>query len=567
MIKSLERKMIVFLLIPVGAILFLTGFMAFLYARGVIVREWRGAATLKLQRAAHHMDMRLSRPVQWLQMFYGTAEGRGGLIVQEWLIEQLRSMEGVAAVDLQWLQDQPGRPAMGMRGRGSGPGPGAMRFHRAVISEVTSPRVDAVTGRKTVDLVSELKSEAGEVIGILRISLGFDYLMQDILSLGWSEGDQACLVDESGRYLAHAYEVADHHLGQSGDPVEEAILLEMKKRHFGTVLGPGAPPRMVGGFYRLEQAPWTLVVFAPGETILAPMIKFRTFFFLAGLGCILIILFLIRNIVGRMVRSIREIAAAAERVAGGDYGAALQPRSSDEIGNLIQSFNRMVEGLRERDLIGNTFGRYVDQEIAKEILKKPEAGRLGGEKRWVAILMSDIRNFTPLSDSLQPEDTIRILNRYFARMIASIQRHKGIIVDFFGDGILVFFDPLDGPLLPSLRRAVECAFDMQSRMEGFNAEMRAEGFPEFQMGIGLNAGEVVVGNIGSEYRAKYGIVGSAVNVTERIQSLARGGEVVVSETVLSRLQEGLAVTRSFVSPLRGVEGEARLFAVGSTLTQ
>jgi class 3 adenylate cyclase len=563
MIKSLEQRLVVFLLVPVGLLLFLTGILGFFYARGVMLREWREAAILRLQRAAHHLDMRLTRPVEWVQMFYGTAEGRGGFMVQEWLIDQLGKMEGVTNVDLQWFQDVPGPAAKGMRGRDLGPGTGPMmRFHRARISGITSPRMDAETGRKTVDLVSELKNEAGEVIGRLRISVGFDYLMEDILRLGWSEGDQACLVDDSGHYLAHTFEMADRsHLGQHDDPVEAAILREMKSKPFGTVLGPGYPSRMVGGFYRITQAPWTLVVLAPGETILAPMIKFRTYYFLAGLGCILMILLLIRVVGGGMVRSVRELSTAAERIAGGEYGKPLQPRTSDELGNLFRSFNKMVEGLRERDFISNTFGRYVDQEIAKEILKKPEAGRLGGEKRWVSILMSDIRDFTPLSDSLQPEGTIRILNHYFARMIASVQRHKGIIVDFFGDGILVFFDPLDGPLLPSLRNAVGCAIDMQSEMEPFNARMRAEGFPEFQMGIGVNAGEVVVGNIGSEYRAKYGIVGSAVNITERIQSLAKGGEILVSETVLSLLSGELLVGRSFTTRLRGFDDEAKLFAI------
>ncbi|RJR31351.1 MAG: adenylate/guanylate cyclase domain-containing protein [Desulfobacteraceae bacterium] len=563
MIKSLEQKLIVFLLLPVAVLLFGTGFLGFIYARGILLSEWREGAILKLERAAHHIEMRLTQPMQWIRMFHGTAEGSGGSMAQEWLIDQLVRMEGVAKVDLQWSQDS----AQSQRAEGPGGGRGQgrgrmMRFHRAAISEITPPRLDAESGRKTVDLISELKNESGETIGILRVSLGFDYLMQDILELGWSQGDQACLVDESGNYLAHTFDVGHRaRLAETGDEIEASILRAMKEKPFGTVLGPGMPPQMVGGFYKISQAPWTIVIFAPGEKILRPIISFRLYYFVAGMVCILLILVLTHHMGSRIVQPVRELSSEAEKIAAGKYGMPLQPRSSDEMGHLIRSFNKMVEGLRERDFISNTFGRYVDHEVAKEILQNPDFGRLGGEKRQVSILMSDIRGFTPLSDSLKPEGTIKVLNHYFTRMVEAVHRHKGIIVDFFGDGILVFFDPLGGPLIPSLREAVKCAMDMQSAMKEFNEEMRKEGLPEFQMGIGVNAGEVVVGNIGSEYRAKYGIVGSPVNITERIQSLAGGGEVVVPENVLSFLESEVTVGRSFTSKLRGVQEEVRLFVL------
>jgi sigma-B regulation protein RsbU (phosphoserine phosphatase) len=112
-------------------------------------------------------------------------------------------------------------------------------------------------------------------------------------------------------------------------------------------------------------------------------------FGVAGGVSILLILVLIRFISGKMVRTIQEISRAAEDVAKGDYGHPLQVKTADEIGQLITSFNKMVVGLKERDFIGNTFGQYVDQEIAKELLSRPEAIRLGGEKREVAILMSE----------------------------------------------------------------------------------------------------------------------------------------------------------------------------------
>jgi class 3 adenylate cyclase len=188
---------------------------------------------------------------------------------------------------------------------------------------------------------------------------------------------------------------------------------------------------------------------------------------------------------------------------------------------------------------------------------------LGGEKREVAILISDIRGFTPLSESLSPEGIISILNHYFTHMIEAIKQHKGIIVDFLGDGILVFFDPLDESIETTVRRTIRCAIEMQNGMEAFNAEMRKEKLPELEMGIGLNAGQVVVGNIGSETRAKYGIVGSAVNLTERIQKMAKGGEVVISDSIYRYSREHLTIKKSFDAQLKGVQERLKLHLIES----
>jgi adenylate cyclase len=561
-IKSLNQRLSLFLLLPLAALLFLTGFVGFFFAIEVLLDQWREASVLKLQRAAHHIDMRLNRPIELINMFHNTGGYQDDRAIEEWLLDQLRSTEGVSRVDLEWRGAE--RESLPMKRRtfheGSG---GMMHFQGGTISEVTLPRYDAQTGEDTVTFISELKNESDSTIGELKVSLRFGYLMQDIKTLGWWQSDMACLVDTSGKYLAHSesYMGGRHHLGEMKDPFELSVFESMKQKHEGTVLGPGRPPRIVGGFCRLNSAPWVLLLFAPGEKVLEPMIKFRLYYGVAGLISILLILVIIHFISGKMVRTIQEISSAAENVARGDYGVPLQVRTADEIGQLITSFNKMVEGLKERDFIGNTFGRYMDQGIAKELLSRPEAIRLGGEKREVAILMSDIRNFTPLSESLSPEGTIRVINHYFSHMIEVIQKHRGIIVDFFGDSILVFFDPLENPVEPATRQAVHCGLDMQARMKPFNEEMEAEGLPAFQMGMGINVGDAVVGNIGSELRAKYGIVGTAVNITNRIQAESKGGQILVSESVYRYLKRDLRVKSSFEVLLKGVKESATLFEI------
>jgi class 3 adenylate cyclase len=218
----------------------------------------------------------------------------------------------------------------------------------------------------------------------------------------------------------------------------------------------------------------------------------------------------------------------------------------------------MVKGLKERDFISDTFGRYVDQDVAKELLNHPDALKLGGEKRQVVILMSDLRDFTPLSEILRPEQTIRVLNRYYSRMIQAVHENRGIIVDFYGDALLAFFDPLGKPPGPSARRAVRCGLRMQDEMLGLNRENESQGLPRLEMGVGIHCGEVVVGNIGSEARAKYGIVGAPVNMAARIQSVAQAGQVVASDPVYQVAMDVLTVKRSFTEDLKGFREPVRL---------
>jgi len=577
-INTLQKRLSLLILLPVVLLLLLIGVFGFIYMRGTLFGEWQEMSIVKLQRAAHQIDMKLGRITDWLQLFHKTSEGHGGALIQDWILQQLRDMKGIESATLKWEEDQSPESSgmMGMMGGGSSDGRGMMgggssggmrmmMFHRAKPFEVTSPYYDAETGKETVKLVSLLKDESDKVVGRLEVTVRFDYLLEGVKKFGWWQTEQACLIDEAGKYLCHTKLVMTKGslFGGTDDPFERALFKAIKEKPYGTVLGPGVPPDAVGGFYKLKYAPWSVVLFAEGDKVLAPLIHFRNYYFAGGILAILIILLLIRSVVGGMVHSFTAISKTAGQVSKGDYGQPIPVRGRDEIAQLTQSFNTMVEGLKERDFIANTFGRYVDHGIARELMKRPEASRLGGENREVSILMSDIRGFTPLSETLPPEKIINFLNRYFSGLIRVIEAHQGIIVDFFGDAILVFFDPFDESVKPMIQKAVQCAFAMQDGMSEFNREMHSENLPALQMGIGINAGEVVVGNIGSETRAKYGIVGSPVNLTQRIQSMAEEGEVIISDSVYRHVQEDVRVIRKFSTTLKGVQHETTLYAVGA----
>jgi sigma-B regulation protein RsbU (phosphoserine phosphatase) len=256
-------------------------------------------------------------------------------------------------------------------------------------------------------------------------------------------------------------------------------------------------------------------------------------------------------VAGWIAHPLRELAQVARRIRLGHLDVTLVPRSRDEIGVLTRAMSDMARALRDRDFIRETLGRYVSPELAAQVLRDPEALQLGGEVREVAMLMSDLRGFSELSERLGPSAMIGLLNRYLAAMTPVIQQHRGIIDEFIGDAIFVLFGaPFGRP--DDAERAVRCAAAMQEALAAFNLDSRSHGLPELSMGIGLHVGPVVAGNIGSPDRVKYGVVGPAVNLTARIQALTGGGEVLLSEALLARVSSVVSVAPGRPERVKGV---------------
>lgn len=187
---------------------------------------------------------------------------------------------------------------------------------------------------------------------------------------------------------------------------------------------------------------------------------------------------------------------------------------------------------KSQRFIKNTFGRYLSNEIVSNLLDRPDGLNMGGELQIVTILMADIRSFTTISEKLPPQKVVELLNNYLGAMADIIMSHGGTVDEFIGDAILaVFGAPVSSP--EDASNAIKCALAMQGEMASVNSKNLALGLPSIEMGIGINTGEVVAGNIGSRKRAKYGVVGHAVNVTSRIEDQTRAGEVLVSESTLA----------------------------------
>jgi class 3 adenylate cyclase len=232
--------------------------------------------------------------------------------------------------------------------------------------------------------------------------------------------------------------------------------------------------------------------------------------------------------------NLKHLTWKTQQIAAGDL-----EQKVDFMGDFSDAFNRMTQQLkdsyeeleRRNQFIRKTFGRYTSDEIVEALLDVPEGLQLGGEKREITILMSDLRGFTALAERLEPTEVVALLNHYLSAMVEIIQGQGGTIDEIIGDAILVLFGaPVVQEDAP--QRASRCALAMQKAMGRVNSFCEQQGWPRIEMGIALHQGPVVVGNIGSEKRSKYGVVGRTVNLTARIESFSVGGQVLVSPTLI-----------------------------------
>jgi len=229
-----------------------------------------------------------------------------------------------------------------------------------------------------------------------------------------------------------------------------------------------------------------------------------------------------------------------------------------------------VQEERSKKFIRGAFSKYLAPAVVDQMLQDPARMSLGGENRKLTIMMSDLRGFTAMAERLKPEQVLGVLNHYLGTMADIIVEHGGTIDEFIGDAILVIFGaPISRP--DDARRAVACSVAMQRAMKEINAHNTAQGLPKIEMGIALNTGEVIVGNIGSQKHIKYGVVGSHVNLTARIESNSVGGQVLISASTLELAgpdlklgEKQLIVAKGFPEPIAafevlGLGGEYNLF--------
>jgi adenylate cyclase len=286
------------------------------------------------------------------------------------------------------------------------------------------------------------------------------------------------------------------------------------------------------------------------DKALAPLFALQLRIAAIGTAALAIALLVGVGLAGGIIRPVRTLVAGMQEVLKGNLRYRSQIEREDELGFLARSFNEMVGGLEEREHIKDTFGRFVSRDVAAAVLD----GRvpLEGERREASILFQDIRGFTALSERLDPATLLRMLNQFFTEVVAAVEAEGGVVKQFTGDGVMALFG------VPQSRtdhpeRAVRAALSIVARLVSLNIALREQGIPALEIGVGVHVGDVVAGLIGPDERVEYGVVGEAVNLASRVESLTKevGAVILVSRDIAARLGPGFTLGSTNHLPVKG----------------
>ena len=268
--------------------------------------------------------------------------------------------------------------------------------------------------------------------------------------------------------------------------------------------------------------------------------------FLISVISVMVLVFVIKILLLPIFTLVKEM----NKVKNMDLEARVYFKTKDEIGQLGDAFNEMVKGLKEKEFIKSTFKRYVAKSVVEKILENPDVIHLKGERRTVSVLFVDMRGFTKYAESSQPEEVLETLNQYFDRIIDVVFEYEGTLDKFIGDCVMAIFGaPLDQP--DHFLRACKCAVKIRDEIKKLNQTRQKKNKPILYSGIAVNTGEVVAGNIGSEKRTDYSVVGDTVNVAFRLQQIAHPEQILIGENVYQYVKNEVVTSQPFETEIKG----------------
>ncbi|MGE5217382.1 MAG: adenylate/guanylate cyclase domain-containing protein [Chloroflexota bacterium] len=261
-----------------------------------------------------------------------------------------------------------------------------------------------------------------------------------------------------------------------------------------------------------------------------------------------------------LTKPIHKLAQGTKAIAAGSFDIVLPIAARDEIGDLTESFNEMAKSLREKEKIKHAFSSYVARQVVDEILKNPDEIMLSGARRDVSVIFCDMRGFTPLAERLPPEEVVAALNDFYSLMIDTTIKHDGMINKFLGDAVMAIFGaPVYYP--DHCLRAVKTALAMQRGIAELSAKRVMQGKDPMAIGIGISAGEAVAGTVGPECQMEYTVIGDKVNLAARLESNAKPGQVLVSESTYQQVADKVEARCLGVMSVKGKEEEVTVYEI------
>ena len=302
--------------------------------------------------------------------------------------------------------------------------------------------------------------------------------------------------------------------------------------------------------------PWETVILTPTDDFVGPL-KATNRQMVAVIAVLtvleLVLIYALSKRLSRPIEGVSRQLRAMETLSFESRPASGSRARVREIAQLQDAVARVRASLR-------SFARYAPEEIVREVAASGQEAILSADRRQVTALFGDLRGFTTIAEKLEPERVVSILNDHFEVLAGLVARHGGYVVDFLGDGLFAVFGAPEA-LDDHAGHAVACAIEMQLAREAQNREFFARGWPPLEMGIGINTGPAVVGNMGSNLRTKYGVVGHPVNFAARIESFTVGGQVLVSDSTRGALAERLDADGPLEAEAKGVAGTVRMWMV------
>jgi len=368
----LQQKAVLFLILPTLLVLAIMGVVGFQLVRNALLVQWQETAIAKLQRSAHNIDMRLRRPKDLLLFLQESSSFERNSQTYDLVIDQLRSLDGVVQVKSEWIVETTsgrGKGSMGTMQNGN-----RKRYHHLEQLSVTSPQYDPEFENETVSQKIYFKDKNDKEIGNIAVHISFRDLIEEVVKSPWWKSNRAYLLDLEGSVLASTQVIEVDSANKRGfaetGSIEGRTLIAMNDESSGTIFDSGLIPNKVSGFYRLSEAPWTMVVIAPGRKVLEPIITLGENFFLVLVLGILIVILIIRIATSKTTHAIKNVSDAAKDLAQGKFGEPLDPKSNDEVGKLTNNFNSMAQQLQERLLLKEAIG--VASEVQQNFL--PQQG-------------------------------------------------------------------------------------------------------------------------------------------------------------------------------------------------
>ncbi|MDR1287044.1 MAG: HAMP domain-containing protein [Treponema sp.] len=329
------------------------------------------------------------------------------------------------------------------------------------------------------------------------------------------------------------------------------------------ILYTDAGTRYFGAFAKLSLADLAVITVVEYSTVFEGIAATtrRTIWLGAGVLWISVmcVWFFSKSISGPL----KNLSIAAGRIKGGEFNIEMHAKNRDEIGLLTASFVEMGKGLAERERLKDTFGRFINREVAERAMKGEL--ELGGETKLATVFFSDIRDFTAISEKMPPQDVVGFLNSYLVRMVNCVTKTGGVVDKFIGDAIMAIWGaPVSsGNPDSDALSCVRSALMMREALREYNQSRGTENRPYLRIGCGINTGDVVAGQIGSHERMEYTVIGDAVNLASRTEPLNKplGTDILITENTWNLVKESVIAEEMPGISVKGKEKPVRMFAV------